>query len=127
MVRPSRLDQEGRIAVVTTGEAGMRWTRGWRKSEAVARLSLAPSSISEDATLTTRAHHRGPKRRRASSGLFDIQIAHAPVLPAGREGLLAQLGRLFYELFMVSISRRKNGHQPMIVPLTGFARPDHAG
>jgi hypothetical protein len=54
-------------------------------------------------------------------------IAHAPVLPAGREGLLAQLGRLFYELFIVSISRRKNDHQPMIVPLTGFARPDHAG
>ena len=28
MVRSSRLDAEGRIAIVTTCEAGMRWTRG---------------------------------------------------------------------------------------------------
>jgi hypothetical protein len=28
-MRPSRLEQQGRIAIVTKREAGMRWTR-WR-------------------------------------------------------------------------------------------------
>ena len=32
MVRPSRLDARGRIAIVTTREAGMRWTRMSRQT-----------------------------------------------------------------------------------------------
>jgi hypothetical protein len=37
---PSRLDEEGRIAIVTTREAGLRWTRELRKTSAsVARTA----------------------------------------------------------------------------------------
>ena len=46
MVRPSRLDAEGRIAIVTTREAGMRWTQRRRARFSCGRTTTCALSSS---------------------------------------------------------------------------------